>query len=177
VVLPWYLAELNGAGIRPRALGARVWLPLAGAALAGLCAIGARKIMPTFFTACLIGGIATLLIIALLVYHMRPLLSMMRRASGDESAAPAETVAPPSAKQTTAAEVGPTAEESARALALLISLAVRQPEYPSLTGPIPIYRDIRLKEDYERSPVEASTGSPLDRRTVGARHRGPPNGS
>ncbi len=97
VVLPWYLAELNGVGIRPRALGARVWLPLVGAALAGLCAIGARKIMPTFFTACLVGGIATLLIIALLVYHMRPLLSMMRRASGDESAAPAETVAPPSA--------------------------------------------------------------------------------
>jgi PST family polysaccharide transporter len=177
VVLPWYLAELNGVGIRPRALGARVWLPLAGAALAGLCAIGARKIMPTFFTACLIGGIATLLIIALLVYRMRPLLSLMRRASGDESAAPAETVTPPSAIQTAAAEVGPTAEESARALALLISLAVRQPEYPSLTGPIPVYRDIQRKEDYERSPVEASAGSPLDRRTVGARHRGPPDGS
>ena len=75
VVLPWYLVELNSVGIRPLALGSRLWLPLLGAVLAGLAAMGARRFCPTDLTACLVAGFATILIIGLLAYSMRSVLA------------------------------------------------------------------------------------------------------
>ena len=39
VVLPWYLIELHKVGIRVRALGAQVWLPLLGGAAVGFFAL------------------------------------------------------------------------------------------------------------------------------------------
>jgi hypothetical protein len=180
VVLPWYLVELNSVGIRPLALGARVWLPIVGAAVAWLCARGASKIVPGNFTACLISGIATVLIIGLLAYHMRPLLSSIRRASAEEqTAAPEDSAAAAvaSAIDTAATVVSPatsgteeepepnsraTPEETGRALALLMSLAVQQPEYPSVAGPIPIYHDMydTVVDLPPVPPVQTANGSP-----------------
>jgi O-antigen/teichoic acid export membrane protein len=186
VVLPWYLAELNSIGIRPRALGARVWLPLVGAAVAWLCAKSMSKIVPGDFTACFIAGIATMLIIGLLAYHMRPLLSSIRRASAEEAATPLDTVTTAGAPDTAAdvtqlstpgtldesgASSRPTPEETIRALALLMSLAVQQPEYPSMTGPIPIYHDM-YDTEYDLPTVKATNGSPRNGQAIAASRRG-----
>lgn len=58
LVLPWYLIELRRVGIRLRALVTRVWLPLAGAAMAGLAAMAAKAIAPSDLTALAASGIA-----------------------------------------------------------------------------------------------------------------------
>jgi O-antigen/teichoic acid export membrane protein len=144
VVLSWYIVELNSVGIRPLALGSRLWLPLLGAALAGLSAVGATRIAPGDLTACLIAGLATMLIIGLLVHRMRPELALIRR-SGSE-VTPAGNPSIPDVAATGVTEVlqRPTPEETAKAIALLQSLAVHRSENLDVTGPIPIYHDYVL---------------------------------
>ncbi len=143
VVLPWYLIELRSVGIRPLALGARLWLPLLGAALAGLSAMAARRFCPTDLTACLAAGFATMFIIGLLAYRMRSVLAQIRQ-SGDGTASTDVDVRP--GVQDASAigatdESRPTPEETARAIALLQSLAIHRTERLDVTGPIPIYHD------------------------------------
>lgn len=155
VVLPWYLVELNSVGIRPFALGARIWLPVLGAAAAGLCAAGARRVAPSDLTACLIAGFATMLIIGLLAYRMRSVLSLARQTEDAVHAGVDALASVPDATATgtpdgfrrTRPEPAyrrPTPEETARAIALLQSLAVQRPEYSDVTGPIPIYHNYGL---------------------------------
>jgi O-antigen/teichoic acid export membrane protein len=155
VVLPWYLVELNSVGIRPLALGARVWLPVLGAAAAALCAAGARRIAPSDLTACLIAGFATMLIIGLLAYRMRSVISMARQTEaavqeGIDALAPVQdttTTGTPERSRRTRPDPAyrrPTPEETAKAIALLQSLAVPRPEYGDVTGPIPIYQNYGL---------------------------------
>jgi O-antigen/teichoic acid export membrane protein len=155
VVLPWYLVELNSVGIRPLALGARLWLPLLGAAMAGLAAVTARRVAPNDFTACLIAGVATMGIIGLLAYRMRSVLSLIRQTEA-EAAVPAAADAREPITVSTSADATdglrraepagrrPTPGETARAIALLQSMAVARPEYGDVTGPIPIYHDYAL---------------------------------
>jgi O-antigen/teichoic acid export membrane protein len=87
VILPWYLHELRKVGIRRRALGARLWLPLTGAAVAGLAAAGAARVAPNYLTALAASGLALLAIIGLLVARMRKVFAMLRPPAGEQGPA------------------------------------------------------------------------------------------
>jgi O-antigen/teichoic acid export membrane protein len=79
VILPWYLHELRGAGIRRRALGSRLRLPLAGAAGAGLAAAAAARMFPSDLAALAVSGVAGLAVVGLLVFRMRAALIRLRQ--------------------------------------------------------------------------------------------------
>ena len=89
VILPWYLHELSGTGIRRRVLGSRLWLPLAGAAAAGLAAAGAARVVPNDLAAIAVSGLAGLAIIGLLVFRMRTMLSRLWQGRRGQAAPPA----------------------------------------------------------------------------------------
>jgi O-antigen/teichoic acid export membrane protein len=80
-ILPWYLVELSKAGVRLRALGRYLRLPVAGGATAGLLALGAAKAGLSDFTAVAASGIATAAVVGLLIYHMRTVLALLRSTS------------------------------------------------------------------------------------------------
>jgi O-antigen/teichoic acid export membrane protein len=79
VILPWYLHELRGAGIRRRALGSRLRLPLAGAAVAGLAAAAAARVFPSDLAALAVSVVAGLAVVGLLVFRMRAALIRLRQ--------------------------------------------------------------------------------------------------
>jgi PST family polysaccharide transporter len=79
VILPWYLHELKGAGIRQRVLGSRLRLPLAGAAAAGLAAAGAARVLPSDLAALAVSGVTGLAVVGLLVFRMRAALIRLRQ--------------------------------------------------------------------------------------------------
>ena len=81
VILPWYLHELRGAGIRRRVLGSRLRLPLAGAVAAGLAAAAAARELPNDLAALAVSGVAGLAVVGLLVFRMRAALNRLRRAA------------------------------------------------------------------------------------------------
>jgi O-antigen/teichoic acid export membrane protein len=87
VILPWYLQELRRAGIPRRVLGSHLWLPLAGAAVAGLAAVGAARLLPDDLAALAVSGMVGLAIVGLLVFRMRAALTRLRQ-SRAETAAP-----------------------------------------------------------------------------------------
>jgi len=102
VILPWYLHELRGAGIRRRMLGSRLWLPLAGAAAAGLAAAGTARLMPSDLAALAVSGVAGLAVVGLLVFRMRAGLIRLRQGRG-EAAAPKVPALPSSTPVSSAA--------------------------------------------------------------------------
>jgi PST family polysaccharide transporter len=95
VILPWYLHELRGAGIRRRMLGSRLWLPLAGAAAAGLAAAGTACVMPSDLAALAVSGVAGLAVVGLLVFRMRAGFIRLRQGGG-EAAVPKVPAVPSS---------------------------------------------------------------------------------
>jgi O-antigen/teichoic acid export membrane protein len=84
VVLPLYLYELNRAGISPAALGARVLVPLVGAATAAAAALAAARVIPIDLLALAVAGLAGVAAMALLVYRMRGVLRSLRTAEAVE---------------------------------------------------------------------------------------------
>ena len=92
VILPWYLHELRGAGIRRRVLGSRLRLPLAGAAAAGLAAAGATRVLPNDLAALAVSGVAGLAVVGLLVFRMRAALTRLRRGLPEPTALVASKV-------------------------------------------------------------------------------------
>jgi O-antigen/teichoic acid export membrane protein len=86
VILPWYLRELRRVGIRGRALGGRLWLPMTGAAIAGLTAAGAARVAPSYPTALVASGVVALIIIGLLAARMRASLAMLRQGASEQGA-------------------------------------------------------------------------------------------
>jgi O-antigen/teichoic acid export membrane protein len=87
VILPWYLHELRGAGIRRRVLGSRLWLPLAGAVVAGLAAAGAARVLAASNLAALaVSGVTGLAVVGLLVFRMRGALVRLRQGRGEVAA-------------------------------------------------------------------------------------------
>jgi len=102
VILPWYLHELKGAGIRRRMLGSRLWLPLAGAAAAGVAAAGTARVMPSNLAALAVSGVAGLAIVGLLVFRMRAGFARLRQGRG-ETAGPKVLALPSSAPVSSAA--------------------------------------------------------------------------
>ena len=79
LTLPWYLRELRRVGVGPRALAARMRLPVAGAALAGLAAGAAARLAPSDLTALVASGVAALAIVGGLAYHVRADLGRLRQ--------------------------------------------------------------------------------------------------
>jgi len=92
VVLPWYLHELRGAGIRRRVLGSRLGLPLAGAAAAGLAAAGAARVLPNDLAALAVSGVTGLAVVGLLVFRMRAALVRLRQGDRETAATEAPKV-------------------------------------------------------------------------------------
>ncbi len=105
VILPWYLYELRGAGIRRRVLGSRLWLPLTGAAAAGLAAVGATRMFPSDLAALAVSGVTGLAVVGLLVFRMRAGLIRLWQGRGEVAvqAASKVPVVPSSAPVSSAA--------------------------------------------------------------------------
>jgi PST family polysaccharide transporter len=78
LVLPWYLWELHKIGIGTRALAGRLWLPLTGAAAAGLCCYAAGRVAPGYLLPLAMGGLVTAAVIGLVGYRMRADLALLR---------------------------------------------------------------------------------------------------
>jgi PST family polysaccharide transporter len=177
-VLPWYVVELSKAGIRLRALCAHLWLPLAGAAVAWLIAVGAARLAPNDFTALAASGVATAAIVGLLVYRMRTLLALLRSPSVNAAAAlstNAATAVSASEVRVSAGDIA--ADHSAVRGVIDAPIRHREPNglpsshdaslslwaYPDVTGPLPAYCDI-LGLPPLRQDLRAT--SPLYQKTV-----------
>jgi hypothetical protein len=98
VILPWYLCELRRADIGRRVLGSRLRLPLAGAAVAGLAAAAAARVLPSDLIALGVSGMAGLAVVGLLVFRMRAALIQLRsgRAETTLTAVPSALAVPSS---------------------------------------------------------------------------------
>jgi O-antigen/teichoic acid export membrane protein len=113
-VLPWYLVELSKSGVRLRALARHLWLPVAGASVAGLLAWGTAQVAPNAFTALAVSGTATAAIIGLTLYRMRAVITLLRSVSAEPDAAhSADTAAPAPVPDSMIAAGGITGELSA----------------------------------------------------------------
>jgi O-antigen/teichoic acid export membrane protein len=152
VVLPWYLIELSRIGIKARALAARLWLPLLAAAAVGAAASAAAAVIPNDFAACAVGGVVSLIAIGLLLYRMRPALTVLRAAMSKHEATPTsageKAMEPAAAGRASALgdrgiSRSPDPAGQAAALQALLAIAVPVPafSYRDLTGPLPMYRD------------------------------------
>jgi O-antigen/teichoic acid export membrane protein len=182
VVLPWYLHELRGAGIRCRVLGSRLWLPLAGAAVAGLAAAGAARVLPNDLAALAVSGMAGLAVVGLLVFRMRAALSRLRQGHRETAATGASKVpAVPSSSPVCSAApdvppagpgptVRPTITDAWNPPAARTETAgsagcahdeacrhVRPPwlAHPDATGPLPIFDSV-VRRRYPRCDDQAA---------------------
>jgi O-antigen/teichoic acid export membrane protein len=90
LVFPWYLFELNRVGIGPLAVAGRLSQPATGAALAGLAALAAARLMPGP-AALAVAAVAGLLAMGLLAVRSRPALASLR---GLRDAVPAGEAVP-----------------------------------------------------------------------------------
>jgi O-antigen/teichoic acid export membrane protein len=113
-ILPWYVGELGKMGIRLRALSRHLWLPVAGAAVAGLLSWGAAHVTTSNFVALAVSGTATAAIAGLILYRMRTVLALLRAMSAEPDAArSADTAAPAPVPDSMIAAGGITEELSA----------------------------------------------------------------
>jgi O-antigen/teichoic acid export membrane protein len=175
VILPWYVHELRGAGIRWRVLGSRLRLPLAGAAAAGLAAAGAAQALPSDLAALAVSGLAGLAVVGLLVFRMRAALIRLRQGRG-EVAAPAASKVPANTSSTPVSSAaldaqayGPRPRHAPGATDARNPSGARTqtpgsagrrhdearhgplpwPAYPDATGPLPIFDSV-VRRRYPR---------------------------
>jgi O-antigen/teichoic acid export membrane protein len=169
VILPWYLHELRRVGIRLRTLGARLWLPLMGAAAVGLAAAVAARVAPNYLTALAASGLALLVIIGLLIARMRKVFAMLPPLAGEpgpDSSAPTPAAIPDLPAMTgQAPSEAEDPGEPARAPALPPDAPRPQPVNQETTGPLPASLDViaPLPADWE-----SSAAAPVYRATVAA---------
>jgi PST family polysaccharide transporter len=157
LVLPWYLFELHGVGIRLRALCAQVWMPLLGGAAVGIIALDLSGVLTNNLSVLLVSGVVALATIGLLIYKLLPDLAMLRSvfSKADTTAATGTDEARQAAEQAT----GHSADPKARSLGGLgADITMRlpalrdQPRYglaldesisaEDLTVPLPMFRDV-----------------------------------
>jgi O-antigen/teichoic acid export membrane protein len=179
-VLPWYLVELSKAGIRLRSLCGHLWLPLAGAAAAGLIAAAAARAIPNAFTALAASGLATAAIVGLLVYRMRSLLTLLRSPSVKEAAASAthEVTAAPAPEVRVPADQSairrvidaPTQYSEPYGLPASHDASLSRWGYPDIPGPLLAYCDILRLPPLRR---DLGAASPLYQKTVASRRWDP----
>jgi O-antigen/teichoic acid export membrane protein len=149
VILPWYLFELARAGIPPGALGARLWLPVTGAAAAGAVALGVAKVAPNDLTALSVGGAAGLAVMSLLAFRLRAVFTVLRPAAGPPDQ-PAEPELP---GQPVPVAPGPAS------LGLFAP-----PVWPDTTGPLPVFSDVAAS--LPAAPAVVSEPGPVYQQTV-----------
>ena len=158
LVLPWYLYELRRIGIPLPLLCSNMWLPLVGAFVVGLFAVGVSRLIDRNLVALVVIGPVALITIGMLLRHMKPQLATLRPVlEGNDGDIPAgndgasdESVAPRSAD----ADVGdePVAVGNRQASALVREfrdgtpipaspLAMTQPLRIRDTMPLPIFRE------------------------------------
>jgi O-antigen/teichoic acid export membrane protein len=178
-VLPFYLAGLSNEGIRLRTLGLHLRLPLAGAAVAGLLALGAAKVAHSTFTALVASGVATVVVVGLLSFRMRAALALLRASSAGpvvEGSASTVTAVSAADARSPAGKIA----EAPSAIRGEIDAPIRHrdlppelgayqdasdtpPAYPDLAGALPAYCDIL---GIPPSRQDLSATSPLYRKTV-----------
>ena len=78
IVLPWYMAELSKVGIARRPLLGRMWLPLLAAAMAAVAAHAVAAVISQAFAACAVSGVLVLVVIGLLGYRLRSVITGLR---------------------------------------------------------------------------------------------------
>ena len=78
VMLPLYVFLFARAGLHPRRLLARIWLPAVIAASVGLSALGISELLPANLLACILAGIVTAVALAGLIFRDRDELSRLR---------------------------------------------------------------------------------------------------
>jgi O-antigen/teichoic acid export membrane protein len=162
LILPWYLHELRGAGIRRRVLGSRLLLPLAGAAAAGLAAAVAARVLPNDLAALAASGTAGLAVVGLLAFRMRATLTRLRPGRRETAATAASEVPaipggilvssaaadapayePRPAPRPRVTARNPTGAETADSAGRRRRAACWHPlAYPDTTGPLPIFDSI-----------------------------------
>ena len=182
-ILPWYLRELGKAGIRLRALGRHLWLPVVGAALAGLAAMGAAKVAPSDFTALAASGTVTVAVVLLLLYRLRTVLALLRSPAAGPVAQPADrvTATPAPDAEFAAADISRSAPQvidtppgghGGRSYWVRVppDALLPRPLCRDLTGPLPAYRDL---PGHPPSRQDLSATSPLYRRTVASQRWDP----
>ncbi len=151
VVLPWYLYELTLAGIRRRAVAQKLWLPILAAVGVGAAAAIAAKVIPSDLAALAAGGAVALVAIGLLFYRTRTEIASFWTGVGQSApAAAAPDSAPGSTLPVPLLDVVPSAQATADALRVLISLSTpmlsfndttaSKPAYLDMTGPLPLYQ-------------------------------------
>jgi O-antigen/teichoic acid export membrane protein len=160
-VLPWYIFELRRAGIGLRALAGHHWLPIAGAAVAGMAAaIGART-APNAIIALTVDGAITVAVTGLLIYHMRSTLTSLRSLSAQPSVSGDRSGVPPGDEAICTAE---TIRD-----AMVLRNAASAPQPPSFSRrinyPVPMSSCHDLGKYPEFNHGLADT-SPLYRATV-----------
>jgi O-antigen/teichoic acid export membrane protein len=190
VVLPWYLSELSKVGIKRRALGAKLWLPLLASAGVALFAVGLGGLVTRNVIVLVASGIISLGTISLLLYHMKPELVMLKSVLRDPSESRSATAdvdqfVGEHALQHTAegtvyipADAGNTSKYVTEPGAVPVASA--QAPWPDMTMPIPVIeersgRALMLGQAFYTSdstmplPVLADIGGPLPlyRDTIG----------
>jgi O-antigen/teichoic acid export membrane protein len=169
VVLPWYVLQLRKVGIQPRALVARLWLPLAAAIGVGAAAYVASKVIPSKLADLAVSGVVALATIGLLVYVSRATIGSLRTTVGESPPAdrerPAEAEPAPAVSGPRAgATISPQDRETtAEALRVLLSMAVPDfsgipslSSYNDVTAPIPVYRENITVKPLEWDPIRAA---------------------
>ena len=160
-ILPWYMSELRRLGIRIRAIIASIRLPAMGAALAGLIAFAAAKMITSYFVACAVSGVAALAIVGVLAYSMRSAFAALRAVSAESASVESPTL-----------DEDPFADGSIEGLDATEELAAMwrvmeappRPVYHDITGPIPVVRNDIARHAIPRHEQQAEL--PLYEMTV-----------
>ena len=174
VILPWYLHELRRVGIRRRTLGARLWLPLTGAAVAGLAAAGAARVAPNYLTALAASGLASLAVIGLLIARMRKVFAMLRPLAGQQG--PGSSAPAPGSAAALGSAAGPESAAGPGSAAALVQAVMPElvaaaraiPDPAAMSGRAPSgAEDLREPADAPAFQDNAPRPEPVPQETTG----------
>ena len=165
LIFPWYLSELSRVGIKLRAVGAQLWMPLTASLAVGLFAADLGKAITRNPVVILLSGIVALITISLLLYRKKPeLVTLKPMLSNPSELSPALTDVDQSADKHSS-ELTPEAaavaqppeidvtmpmpaigERSRRALLFEQAFGgpdatIPMPISSDVGGPLPLYRD------------------------------------
>jgi PST family polysaccharide transporter len=171
LVLPWYLYELSRVGIPMVMLARNVWFPLVGALGVDLLSVRLGEVIHNSFAALAVIGLVTLATVGMLLYRMKPQLTMLRPvlAGGDDTAAaqvgagpgpvsaksrpPWETAPLPALA---AAIAGPPGEPMSWPDAMTaLATTAPMPIYRETAGPILTYRDPAGRVSFPAGPRQS----------------------
>jgi O-antigen/teichoic acid export membrane protein len=152
-VLPCYVRYLRRAGIGYRALAGRLWLPVTGAAAAGLVSMAAARLTASALVALAVSGVTGIAVIGLLGYRLRADIASLRQAGQPPAAAePGQAGQPGQAGPSSLTEQAP----------LVVSAGA------PMAGPMPHYRDLLQPLPLPSAHPGAPGPLPLYQQTVAA---------